>query len=106
MLNALQPWHVILLVVALVVIFGGKRLPEAARGLGKSMRVFKSEVKAMQDEAHADDKPAEATSAAPAQITPAANAQPQPQVQYVYLQPGQPIPGQPADTQHIQPPTA
>lgn len=39
-----EGWHIIILIVLLVVLFGFKRLPDAARSLGRSMRVFKSEV--------------------------------------------------------------
>jgi len=55
--NGLEPWHVIVLVGVLVLLFGGKRLPEAARGLGRSMRIFKSEVDSMKSDADgvADD---------------------------------------------------
>ena len=49
-MQGLQPWHLLVLLVVILVLFGGKKLPEAARGLGKSMRIFKSEVKEMQDE--------------------------------------------------------
>jgi len=40
-----------LLIVAVVVLllFGSAKLPEAARSLGKSMRVFKTEMKALRD---------------------------------------------------------
>ncbi len=51
----LQPWHIIVLVVIALLLFGGKRLPEAARGLGRSMRILKAEVGAMSDEKKADD---------------------------------------------------
>jgi sec-independent protein translocase protein TatA len=57
MLNGLQPWHVIILVVVLVVVFGSKRLPDAARSLGKSMRIFKSEVHELQHEGKSEDPP-------------------------------------------------
>jgi sec-independent protein translocase protein TatA len=50
MFRALEPWHFIVLAVVVVVLFGGKRLPDAARGLGRSMRIFKSEIKQMNDE--------------------------------------------------------
>ncbi len=53
-MRVFEPWHLIVLLVVVLVLFGGKRLPEAARGLGRSMRIFKSEVKEMRDE----DKPA------------------------------------------------
>ena len=48
-----------------VLLFGAKRLPDAARSLGKSMRIFKSEVKELQN----DDKP-------DAHVTPDAGASP------------------------------
>lgn len=48
--GALEPWHLIILLLLVVVLFGGKRLPDAARGLGRSMRIFKSEVKQMHDD--------------------------------------------------------
>jgi len=45
-----------------VVLFGSKRLPDAARSVGKSMRIFKSEVKELQ----ADTKTDTVTPAQPA----------------------------------------
>jgi sec-independent protein translocase protein TatA len=48
MWNGLQPWHLIVLVVVLIVVFGSKKLPDAARSLGKSMRIFKSEMRELQ----------------------------------------------------------
>ena len=51
-MGALRPWHIILLVVVIVVIFGSKRLPDAARSLGRSMRIMKAETKGLMD----DDK--------------------------------------------------
>jgi sec-independent protein translocase protein TatA len=55
--NLFEGWHLIILILVILVLFGGKRLPDAARGLGRSLRIFKSEVKQMQD----DDKPRAAT---------------------------------------------
>ncbi|HOB48905.1 MAG TPA: Sec-independent protein translocase subunit TatA [Mycobacterium sp.] len=49
-MGALQPWHWIILLLVVVILFGSKRLPDAARSLGKSMRIFKSEVKELQSE--------------------------------------------------------
>jgi sec-independent protein translocase protein TatA len=40
----------VILIVVFVLLFGAKRLPDAARSLGKSMRIFKSEVKELQNE--------------------------------------------------------
>jgi sec-independent protein translocase protein TatA len=57
MINGLQPWHVIILVVVIVVLFGAKKLPDAARSLGKSMRIFKSEMRELQSEGKSDEPP-------------------------------------------------
>ncbi|TPG17996.1 Sec-independent protein translocase subunit TatA [Pedococcus bigeumensis] len=43
-----EGWHIIILLVLLVVLFGFKRLPDAARSIGRSMRIFKSEVQEMK----------------------------------------------------------
>jgi sec-independent protein translocase protein TatA len=43
-----EGWHIIVLLVLLVVLFGFKRLPDAARSIGRSMRIFKSEVQEMK----------------------------------------------------------
>lgn len=51
------PTEVIILVVLLLLLFGAKRLPDTARGLGRSMRIFKAETKGLRDEdLHADDR--------------------------------------------------
>jgi sec-independent protein translocase protein TatA len=59
-----SPWKVLLVAVVLIVLFGSKKLPDAARSLGKSMRILKTEV----SELHHDE------SDAPAQNAPAPNA--------------------------------
>jgi sec-independent protein translocase protein TatA len=48
--GAFGPWHWAILIVVVIVLFGAKRLPDAARSLGKSLRIFKSEVREMQSE--------------------------------------------------------
>jgi sec-independent protein translocase protein TatA len=48
--NGLEPWHVIVLVVVLLLVFGTKRLPDAARSLGQSARVLKSEMEGLKAE--------------------------------------------------------
>ncbi len=46
-MGALSPTHWLIIVGVLVVLFGAKRLPDAARSLGRSARILKSEVKDM-----------------------------------------------------------
>ena len=40
-----EPSHILILILVVVVLFGAKRLPDSARSLGRSLRIFKSEVK-------------------------------------------------------------
>jgi TatA/E family protein of Tat protein translocase len=51
-----EPSHILLLLLVLVILFGAKRLPDSAKSLGKSMRIFKSEMKEMKDESKDPDK--------------------------------------------------
>jgi len=54
-----EPSHILLVVLVVVILFGSRRLPDVARGLGQSMRIFKSEVKEMKTDPKPDaDKPA------------------------------------------------
>lgn len=50
----LGPTELIIIAVVLILLFGAKKLPDAARSLGRSMRIFKSEVKEMK---HDDEQP-------------------------------------------------
>ena len=47
-----QGWELIVLLLVILVLFGSKKLPDAARGLGRSLRIFKSEVSELRE----DDK--------------------------------------------------
>ena len=49
-----EPCHILILLLVVLVLFGAKRLPDSARSLGKSMRIFKSELKEMKQD---DKKP-------------------------------------------------
>ncbi|MFD6397218.1 Sec-independent protein translocase subunit TatA [Nocardia sp. NPDC060249] len=43
-------WHWLIVAAVFVLFFGAKRMPDAARGLGRSLRIFKSEVSQMQSD--------------------------------------------------------
>ena len=46
----LGPMEIGLIVLVIVLLFGAKKLPDLARSMGRSMRIFKSEVNEMQSE--------------------------------------------------------
>lgn len=49
-MGAFQPTHLLVIVLVALVLFAAPKLPQIARNLGESMRVFRSEVKQMKDE--------------------------------------------------------
>lgn len=55
-MGALKPWHIAIFVVVLVLLFGAKRLPDAARSLGRSLRIIKAETKGLVDDNNVADK--------------------------------------------------
>jgi sec-independent protein translocase protein TatA len=57
-MGELSPWHWAIVIIVLVVLFGARRLPDAARSLGRSARILKSELRA--DDTPTPDAPTEA----------------------------------------------
>jgi sec-independent protein translocase protein TatA len=49
-LSDIKPIEILIIVGVLVLLFGSKKLPDTARGLGRSLRIFKSEIKASDDD--------------------------------------------------------
>ena len=75
-MGSLQPWHWLILAVVVIVLFGAKRLPDAARSLGKSLRIFKSEVRELQSE-NKTDSPVQAPAPVQSQrVEPSAATEP------------------------------
>lgn len=71
--------ELLILVLVIVLLFGAKRLPDAARSVGRSLRIFKSETKGLVDGEESSEEStastAEAPAPAPAPLPPAAPAQ-------------------------------
>jgi sec-independent protein translocase protein TatA len=59
-----SPWKILIVAVVLIVLFGSKKLPVAARSLGKSMRILKTEVSSLHE--HEDEDEAAPSAQAPA----------------------------------------
>jgi len=70
-----SPGHLIpLLIVAAILFFGWKQLPDMAKSVGKSLRIFKTEMKGMSDDDSARDAhKAEAIEQAPVPPAPPAD---------------------------------
>ena len=70
-MGSLSPIHWLIVVLVLVVLFGAKRLPDASRSIGRSLRIFKSEMKDMGSEGDNTDAAKAAAPAAPPAPAPA-----------------------------------
>ena len=68
-----SPWKILIIAVVIIVLFGSKKLPQAARSLGQSMRIMKREVSSLHEDEQ--EAPAQSGTAAPPfqqpQLTPA-----------------------------------
>jgi sec-independent protein translocase protein TatA len=75
-MGSLSWWHWLIILAVFILLFGAKKLPDAARGVGRSLRILKSEVSAMHD----DDEKAKADGqqATPPSTTPSTTASPAP----------------------------
>ena len=72
-----SPWKILIVAVVLIVLFGSKKLPDAARSLGKSMRILKTEVSDLHHEDKAEtEKPASDAKPEPAAKPDKAEAKP------------------------------
>lgn len=49
-MGGLSWWHWLVILAVFILLFGAKKLPDAARGVGRSLRILKSEVSAMSDD--------------------------------------------------------
>lgn len=54
MLSGIGTTEILLILAVVVLLFGAKKLPELARGSGRALRIFKTEIKGLHDD---DDKP-------------------------------------------------
>ncbi len=66
-----SPWKILIIAAVILILFGSKKLPDAARSLGKSMRILKTEVSHLHEDEEPNDTPVHtpAAQAPPAQIT-------------------------------------
>jgi sec-independent protein translocase protein TatA len=115
-----SPWKILIVAVVLIVLFGSKKLPHAARSLGQSMRILKKEVQGLHEdqfaaEAASPSDAAGASDSVPASVVIAAHQQPDQQAAQIdalrqqirdlqraaTLDPADP-PGGPAEPQRTQ----
>lgn len=73
--------EIILILLVVVLLFGAKKLPDTARGLGRALRIFKAETKGLNADDEGQSLPPEQPrqiTAQPGDVTEAPPAQPRP----------------------------
>lgn len=56
-MGALRGWHIVVLLVVVLLLFGSAKLPDLARSVGKSLRILKEETKALASDGDSTPKP-------------------------------------------------
>lgn len=49
LLGAIGPWQIVVIVLVVVLLFGGKKIPELMRGLGRGVKEFKEGISGEDD---------------------------------------------------------
>jgi sec-independent protein translocase protein TatA len=75
-MGELSPWHLLIVVAAFMLLFGANKLPQMARSVGQSMRIFKAETRALSGEKDHGQLPS--TTSQPPQTTQSSSAQTSP----------------------------
>ena len=89
-MGELSPWHLLILAAVFVILFGSRKLPDAARSIGRSMRILRAETSKGVNEDEEAEQPR-----TPQAVQPAPAQQPPQQLQQAPQQPQQPV-GDPA----------
>jgi sec-independent protein translocase protein TatA len=85
-IGPLGVWEILIILVVILLVFGPRRLPEMAKGIGQSVREFRKGIRDIKDDIAKDDEPkkvsvVETPAPPPAQPTP-----------YVAATPSEPVP--------------
>jgi sec-independent protein translocase protein TatA len=69
-MGGLSWWHWLIILAAFILLFGAKKLPDAARGVGRSLRILKSEVSAMEHDTSPASPPTAPAPSPPTALAP------------------------------------
>jgi len=69
-----SPWKILIVALVIIVLFGTKKLPSAARSLGQSMRILKKEVEGLHEDEPEPRPPGQPAAIDGAPTTPATAA--------------------------------
>ena len=56
-LGVVGPWQIVIIALVILLLFGGKKIPELMKGLGKGVKSFKEGINEVEDQINAADTP-------------------------------------------------
>jgi len=72
-----SPWHLLIVAAVFMLLFGANKLPQMARSVGQSMRIFKAETRALSGQKEAEQLPPTTSSSSQAQSPQAQSSEEQ-----------------------------
>jgi sec-independent protein translocase protein TatA len=73
-----SPWHLLIVAAAFILLFGANKLPQMARSVGQSMRIFKAETRALSGTQEPEQLPPTTSSSLPSSQSSQGRPQEQP----------------------------
>jgi sec-independent protein translocase protein TatA len=77
-MGGLGTTEIIIIAIVILILFGSRKMPDAARSLGKSLRILKTEVKGLHDDDDESAKPPADQPQVQGQLPPGASNTPSP----------------------------
>jgi sec-independent protein translocase protein TatA len=56
-LGVIGPWQIVIIALVILLLFGGKKIPELMKGLGKGVKSFKEGINEIEDQVNQADQP-------------------------------------------------
>lgn len=103
-MGGLRPVHILILILVVLILFGWKKLPDVARSLGRSMRIFKSEVEEMKNDGKSTPSTASSDTVKGETVRPTADSAADPIADPTAKGAADTIPDPAAREKHNQPP--
>lgn len=90
-------WEILIILVVVLLLFGPRRLPEMAKGIGQSVREFRKGIRDLKDDISKDDEPTKASN-----VTVSSDARTEsPRVETTRIEPSQSSAAPTGSTEHI-----
>jgi sec-independent protein translocase protein TatA len=96
-MGELSPWHLLIVAAVFLLLFGANKLPNMARSVGQSMRIFKAETRALSGEKEPEQLP---------RTTGSSSTSFQDQPHHTAAAPAQPVPPSAVPPSAVPPPSA